>query len=242
MGVQAARPWIDHPSCTAWVGQGAFGDHAGRALGLHQQGFCIFRPSDPRWPSLIETAHREASARSSSPAFAQLATHSELTDLLTICYGRQAYASQFLVAQDGPKPEPSTIADQFQSDPDGFLCGSWIALEDIVTDVETFCLYPGSHRNPPLSPEHRLLSRQRLQENGFDARLIKARCGDVLITHSRLHHVCPGIEGGPASSWTPMVTLLFAGCRLIDPAKCIGSGKYAYRRSSDLKTGRLRPT
>ena len=37
-----------------------------------------------------------------------------------------------------------------------------------------------------------------------------------------------------------MVTFLFTGCRLIDPARTFGLG--SLRRSSDLKTGRLRPT
>ena len=143
VGVQAARPWIDYPCCPAWVGKGAFGDNGGRALGLHQQGFCIFRPSDPQWLSLVESARREASAGSGSLAFKQLATHSELTDLLTICYGRQAYASQISVAQDSPKSEPSTIADEFQAEPDGFLCGAWIALEDIVTMRKPFASIQG---------------------------------------------------------------------------------------------------
>ena len=174
-GVALLVVWVcrrDHPQLYRRVGQGAFGVHGGRAVGLHQQGFCIFRPSDPHWLSVIETAHLEASAGSSSPALKQLAVHSELTDLLTICYGRQAYASQFSVTKDCRKSEPSTIADEFQAEPDGFLCGAWIALEDIVAEAEAFCLYPGSHRIPPLRAEHQLY-RQRLQENGFNARLIR---------------------------------------------------------------------
>jgi len=239
--VKAARPWIDHPSCAAWLGQGAFGDHSGRALGLHQHGYCLFRPRDPEWLSLIETAHREASAGSSSVVLKKLAIHSELVDVLKTCFGRQPYSSQFLVSQDGPQSEPSTIADQFQTEPDGFLCGAWIALEEIITDAEAFCLYPRSHRNPPLMHEHQLLSHQQLQENGFDSRLIKARRGDVLITHSRLHHVCPGSLSDKSSLWLPMLTFLFAGCRLIDLASSRGVDKHVYRKSIDLNTGRLRP-
>ena len=54
VGSRARQPWIDLPQCTNLAARGVFGPHGGRALQLHQQGYCLFRPNDPDWLALID--------------------------------------------------------------------------------------------------------------------------------------------------------------------------------------------
>lgn len=53
---RARNPWIDLPNCPELISQGLFRLHGGRALQLHQKGYCLLRPVDPHWPDLIDAA------------------------------------------------------------------------------------------------------------------------------------------------------------------------------------------
>lgn len=241
MALISSSPWIDHACLAEWVSNGLMGEHGGRALQLQKEGFCTFKPTAPEWLDVVASARQAVLNKSIPSHFTQLAIHSELVDLLTLLYGRRAYPSQCLDFNTARVPVPQSLANQCQSEPLGFLCGAFIALEDIDVDQKCLSLYPGSHYQHSLSSEGTLDVQQQLELNGISSRLIKVAFGDVVIIHSQLIHSLPAQKTSHGFSWTPMLTFFFEGCRLIDVPKSSQSKKTHYVKCTDLTTASLRP-
>ena len=53
----------------------------------------------------------------------------------------------------GPQQAPHSDALHFSSKPAGFMCGVWVALEDMDMDNGPLVFYPGSHRLPEVTME-----------------------------------------------------------------------------------------
>ena len=74
--------------------------------------------------------------------------------LLETLYGRPAFPFQTLTFPVGTQQPPHSDSVHFSAVPDGFMCGVWVALEDIDTDNGPLIYYPGSHRWPHFGNEH----------------------------------------------------------------------------------------
>ena len=278
----SSHPWIDSPHCPDWVAQGALGIHGGRALQLFQQGYCLIRPSDPDWLSLVDLVRiqleplvdlREwqsgADARirltdvwkqTGAEVVKNLALHHELLDLLKVCYGRKPFVFQTLNFPVGSNQAVHSDATHFHSEPNGFMCGMWIALEDVSPEAGPLVYYPQSHRLPyvkagdlSLKPKdvqaeqhkQRLFEpywQQQIQLHGFEKQMLLARKGDVLIWHANLLHGGLTVQNHMATRWSQVVHVLFEGCRFTAPMQSYGPGQLCYRSRRDLATSRRRPT
>jgi ectoine hydroxylase-related dioxygenase (phytanoyl-CoA dioxygenase family) len=143
-----------------------------------------------------------------SAAVRELAGLPQLLAPLEACYGRRPFAFQTLNFRLGSEQSPHTDALHFHSDPPGFLCGVWIALEDIRPEAGPLTYYPGSHRLP--YPEAVLRARPGLSEDGFSAelqrRLAEAGIERKAITPAKGHAVV----------WTANVA--HGGSPILDPA------------------------
>jgi hypothetical protein len=64
-------------------------------------------------------------------------------------YGRPPVPFQTLNFPYGTQQGVHSDAAHFQSDPAGFMCAVWIALEEMDADNGPLIYYPGSHRLPP---------------------------------------------------------------------------------------------
>ena len=281
MGPRSQQPWIDLPECATLAARGVFGPHGGRALQLHQHGYCLFRPNDPDWLALIDLVRfqleplvdlREwqtgADARirltnawnkPGAAAVKNLALHPELLDLLQVCYGRRPFVFQTLNFPWGATRRCIAMPPISHCEPEGFMCGIWIALEDVTPEAGPLVYYPGSHRLPyvkagdlGLSPqqvqaeEHKQCLfepywQQQIEMNGFEQRMLLARKGDVLIWHANLLHGGLKVQNHQATRWSQVVQVLFEGCRFTAPMQSFGTGRPCYRPRHDLATGERRP-
>ena len=52
-----------------------------------RRGFCTFKPTAPEWLDVVASARQAVLNKSIPSHFTQLAIHSELVDLLTLCMG-----------------------------------------------------------------------------------------------------------------------------------------------------------
>ena len=84
-------------------------------------------------------------------AVRHLATHPALLDLLSRLYGRRAFPFQTLNFAMGSEQRTHSDTFHFNSVPERFMCGVWIALEDITEESGPLEYYPGSHRLNVLS-------------------------------------------------------------------------------------------
>jgi ectoine hydroxylase-related dioxygenase (phytanoyl-CoA dioxygenase family) len=71
--------------------------------------------------------------------------------VLAVCeelYGRKPLPFQTLNFPVGTQQSPHADAMHFNSDPPGYMCGVWVALEDIDMDNGPLIYFPGSHKLP----------------------------------------------------------------------------------------------
>jgi hypothetical protein len=72
--------------------------------------------------------------------------------LLEDLYGRRALPFQTINFRKGSQQAPHSDAIHFNTIPEGYMCGVWVALEDIDEDNGPLVYYPGSHKFPFLRP------------------------------------------------------------------------------------------
>lgn len=80
-----------------------------------------------------------------------IAANPRVIDLLTKLYGRVAFPFQTLNFPVGTQQGAHTDIVHFSSQPEKFMCGVWLAMEDITADAGPLFYYPGSHRWPVMS-------------------------------------------------------------------------------------------
>ena len=84
----------------------------------------------------------------------RIATNKKILDLLETLYGRPAFPFQTLNFPVGSQQRIHSDNVHFSSVPDGFMCGVWVALEDVDADNGPLVYYPGSHKWPNYFNEH----------------------------------------------------------------------------------------
>jgi len=84
----------------------------------------------------------------SNRAVQNIATHASVIRLLSSLYGRRAFPFQTINFDRGT--EQRTYADTYRIDtkPHGFICGVWVALEDVDENAGPLFYYPESHKLP----------------------------------------------------------------------------------------------
>ncbi|RQW37011.1 phytanoyl-CoA dioxygenase [Novosphingobium sp. LASN5T] len=77
-----------------------------------------------------------------------IAANQAILDLLSKLWGRRAFPFQTLNFPVGTEQAAHSDAVHFSSLPERFMCGVWLAMEDIGPDAGPLLYYPGSHRWP----------------------------------------------------------------------------------------------
>jgi ectoine hydroxylase-related dioxygenase (phytanoyl-CoA dioxygenase family) len=73
-------------------------------------------------------------------------------ELLRDLYRREPLPFQTLNFRAGTQQAPHSDTVHFNSEPPGFMCGVWVALEDIDMDNGPLVYFPGSHKLPEIRP------------------------------------------------------------------------------------------
>lgn len=178
-----------------------------------------------------------------SRAVRRLASHPEILRMLRAAYGREPFPFQTLNFERGTEQALHSDTIHFNSEPAGFMCGVWIALEDVDPRAGPLLYQPGSHRLPVVGMHDvgvngrpALADYQRLYEPGFQARLDAAG----LPTRRLL------LRKGQAFAWA--ANLAHGGAAIDDPQLTRRSlvvhfyfenGLYYTPRLSDEPGGRL---
>ncbi|HEX7517531.1 MAG TPA: phytanoyl-CoA dioxygenase family protein [Chthoniobacterales bacterium] len=84
----------------------------------------------------------------------KIATNPELLELLGELYGRRAFPFQTLNFAVGTQQSVHADLVHFCARPLKFMCGVWVALEDIGEEAGPLIYYPGSHKWPVILPEN----------------------------------------------------------------------------------------
>lgn len=207
---------------------------------------------------LFDKGPRVQDAWRCSPAVRRLAVLPQIHDRLTAAYGRRSFAFQTLNFRLGSQQELHTDVIHFSSAPAHFMCGVWIALEDIDPGSGPLIYYPGSHRLPSLSmkeagvnadratPEdyQRLWAprfAERVAASGLPAKELLLKKGEAFVWAANLAHGGAPITRPGSTRRSLVVHCYFEDCLYFTPmVSDVERGDLALRIPTDVRTRRWR--
>jgi hypothetical protein len=164
-----------------------------------------------------------------------LALEPVVLDLLRHLYGREPFAFQTLNFAVGSEQHFHSDAVHFHSYPHGFMCGVWIALQDVQPGSGPLVYFPGSHRLPYLSARSLGLDRdvvmeeqhpqrffepswqQAVNAHAFEKQQFLPKRGDLLIWHANLLHGGEPVQDKSSRRWSQVNHYFFANCLYTTP-------------------------
>nr|WP_247711938.1 phytanoyl-CoA dioxygenase family protein [Qipengyuania qiaonensis] len=164
-----------------------------------------------------------------------IASNPAILDLLSKLYGRRAFPFQTLNFPVGTQQAPHADSVHFSSLPERFMCGVWLAMEDIAAEAGPLFYVRGSHRWPIIS--NAMIGRrgygseldsaqtpyanawQALCENhGKDQEPFLARKGQALIWTANLLHGGSRQTDPTLTRWSQATHYFFDDCIYYTPA------------------------
>jgi hypothetical protein len=259
------QPLIDRSDFQQLLAAGSFGRWSEQATSLHEKGFCVIDLRDNAWLAKIDDVVENLQPRleadlklwecgESGPPRLQdgwinhasvraLALEPTVLDLLRHLYGREPFAFQTLNFAVGSEQHFHSDAVHFHSYPNGFMCGVWIALQDVQPESGPLIYFPGSHRLPYLSARSLGLGRdevmeeqhpqrffepswqQAVNEHEFEKQQFLPKRGDLLIWHANLLHGGELVQDKSSRRWSQVNHYFFANCLYTTPMRNFASGE-----------------
>jgi hypothetical protein len=188
-----------------------------------------------------------------------IATNQVVIDLLTKLYGRNAFPFQTLNFPVGTQQDAHSDSVHFSSLPERFMCGVWLAMEDVSADAGPLFYYPGSHTWPtvnntmigrrgfgsdlssaqdPFAPAWRALC----DAYGASSEVFLARKGQALIWCANLLHGGSHQNDPRLTRWSQVTHYYFDDCIYYTPAfSDEATGQLQLRSIRAVNDGVLRP-
>jgi len=142
-----------------------------------------------------------------------IATNQIVIDLLSKLYGRRAFPFQTLNFPVGTQQDGHSDSVHFSSLPERFMCGVWLAMEDVGADQGPLFYYPGSHTWP-------IMTNSLIGRRGYGSELTSAQdpYGPAWQALRNVHNAQEEVllaDKGQALIWC--ANLLHGGSRQNDP-------------------------
>lgn len=209
----------------------------------------------PEWQRSAAGSLRVQDAWKQHEEVQLLAAHPRIIELLSALYGRRAWPFQTLNFPVGTQQPAHTDAVHFSSVPERFMCGVWVALEDIHEDAGPLEYYPGSHRWPMFSNDqlglcaadhggpmgqgvYEPLWRALVQLHSLSPKHFLPREGQALIWTANLLHGGAAQHDRTRTRWSQVTHYYFEDCAWYTP---MGSdpiyGNVLFREPVEITTG-----
>ena len=273
-----ARPWFERDDWEAEASRRALGP---REVGLvdtfRREGFVLVEDDrildeldvDGIWTRLAgdfaaDGAGRVQDAWSTDGTVRAIATHTAVIAVLRMLYGREPVPFQTLNFLTGTEQRTHSDTIHFSSLPTGFMCGVWMALEDVALRQGPLHYFPGSQRLPEFDyedfgvpavagePSWRnpntlasyLLYEDRIdaiaRESGFRREELAIRRGTFLVWSANLLHGGSPREDRTLTRKSQVTHYYFSDAVPFTPMHSRRSeGAFAVRRVRDIGTGEL---
>jgi hypothetical protein len=216
-------PWIDSPFFSELLDRAPLSDAQKRLVQHYaDHGYLVIDLEIPDFDSLSRAIvqglasqyHGNARIQDAwffNDAVRSLAIQPQILALLEVLYQRQPIPFQTLNFPVGTEQPTHSDTIHFNCVPGGFMCGVWVALEDIDAENGPLHYYPGSHKLPVVNFQDLGLGpgyhNYPLYEQ-FLAGLIRSR---------HLDRVELAIKKGQAIIWS--ANLLHGGSPIRDPRR-----------------------
>lgn len=223
-----------------------FAEVAQRLIGSLQPRFDLadWRNGDPRL--------RAQDAWRDNPDVRRIAVNERILQLLAAVYGRAAFPFQTLNFPVGTQQHVHTDSVHFSSMPERWMCGVWVALEDIDAEVGPLVYYPGSHKWPIYVNEHighvhrgstnqsvfEPMWRRLLEVHGTRPERLLVPAGTALIWAANLLHGGDEHRDRKRTRWSQVTHYYFEGCAYYTPMDSDPAlGSIRFREPLDIRTG-----
>jgi hypothetical protein len=190
-----------------------------------------------------------------SPAVRALAGHPAIVGALKAHWNAAPFPFQTVNFHRGSQQSPHSDLIHFTPDPVRFMCGVWIALEDVHPDAGPMIYYPGSHKEPMLSlsdagappampplDAYRVYyapaTIARLDAGGYAPQLAHAKKGEVLVWAANLVHGGSVVRDMSLTRRSLVTHYFFQGCDYYTLMNSPPGGR-ARRLPSDARTGKF---
>lgn len=194
-----------------------------------------------------------------SEAVKRLATYPAIAELLEKLYERKPIPFQTLNFKYGSRQKPHSDTIHFSSLPQRFMCGVWVALEDVDANNGSLTYYPGSHkleitdytafqkdfeRHTVKTVKEDYINyyepyiQQKMKANGLEAKTLTAKKGDVLIWAANLVHGGLPVVDKTRTRWSQVTHYYFEDCLYTTPQLSNPlAGEWFLRKITDINTG-----
>lgn len=162
-----------------------------------------------------------------------LACFQPVLEIIELLYEREAIPFQTLNFCVGSQQRAHSDSIHFSSLPARYMCGVWVALEDITEENGPLFYYPGSHKMPeynfvhikettaPASIENYCeyedFIENVLHANGYKKEIFLAKKGDVLIWSSNIIHGGMPVLNKNSSRYSQVTHYFFKDCYYYTP-------------------------
>ena len=202
---------------------------------------------------------RVTDAWESIPGVKRLALLPSVLSLLQALYRRTPVAMQTLNFARGTEQKPHSDAFHFNSVPPGFMCGVWIALEEIDDRNGPLLYYPRSHKLPYLEHMHYGLTASRqsghelypayeeqlgrvLDKAGLEPLTISMPAGHALVWAANLAHGGAPIVDRQRTRHSQITHYFFEDCLYYQPQKSdVFLGRIEWLDKKSVATGDYLP-
>lgn len=174
-----------------------------------------------------------------SPAIKQIALAPRVLRILRQLYGREPLPFQTLNFPIGTEQKPHSDAIHFNCDPMSYMCGVWVALEDIDLGNGALVYYPGSHKLPmvkmeDVAPEpgtknyhlYEAYMERMVQEKKLTPARAILRKGQALIWASNLIHGGGSHTDKARTRHSQVTHYYFEGCQYYMPLESYGGYRH----------------
>jgi hypothetical protein len=264
-------PWLESPFFEKLLAQSGLDDAAReRVHAFATDGLLVFDPGIPDFDAVAASVIEACSKRPDYPARATDAWHEidgvrrlalapAVLSLLKVLYRREPIPMQTLNFGRGTEQRPHSDAMHFSSVPRGYMCGVWIALEDVDEGNGALEYYPGSHRLPYFDHAsigltgseqagyerygtYESLVKMLIAELGLERRVLRIKKGQALVWAANLLHGGSPIEDKARSRHSQVTHYYFENCLYYQPQRSDPFlGRILWLDKRDIRTGRLIP-
>lgn len=190
-----------------------------------------------------------------SRAIRRLAAWPRMRELLRAAYGRDPFPFQTLNFLAGSQQPLHADTVHFNSVPERFMCGVWIALEDVEEGAGPLVYHPGSHKLPvmtmrdagvnspaptPEDYERSFVPRfaERIAASGLPAKHALIKKGWAFVWAANLAHGGSAIAKPGSTRKSLVVHCYFEDCLYYTPMTSDETaGRYDLRVPANVRTG-----
>ena len=253
-------PWFDLPEDQFQRRAAAYGNTpelVAAATEFREKGYLIrdFGFSDADLAEAAAFTKRSQAGRVqdgwlANAAVRRLATNSGVMEFLNKLYCRRVIPFQTLNFARGTQQSVHSDTMHFNSAPVGFMCGVWIALEDIDPASGPLVYYPGSQRLPVFGGKdlkggdygsaYVPLAGRTVAESGIAAETAPIRQGEAFIWAAKLFHGGSPVTDPSKTRLSQVTHYYFGGCSYFTPlASDEAAGRVFWREPYDIARSRF---